>query len=110
MARLFIGPQLISVDRRRNISDPTVRLPRCRLAVYLFRQENQVWVEQQKIGSPDAEIGDQFARNIAVADKYIRQAAAKGAEFVLTPEMTTLLDFGTKQVMEKISTEEEDTS
>ncbi|MCA9014509.1 MAG: hypothetical protein KDA77_04175, partial [Planctomycetaceae bacterium] len=40
-------------------------------AVYLFRQENQVWVEQQKIGSPDAEIGDQFARNIAVADNTL---------------------------------------
>ena len=48
--------------------------------------------------------------NIRVADELIRLAAAQGAEFILTPEMTTLLDFETKQAMQKILSEEEDTS
>ena len=48
--------------------------------------------------------------NIRLADKLIRAAAAQGAEFILTPEMTTLLDFETKQAMEKISSEEDDAS
>ncbi|MEZ5757678.1 MAG: carbon-nitrogen hydrolase family protein [Emcibacteraceae bacterium] len=63
-----------------------------------------------KVGLVQMTSDDVIEENIAVADKFIRQAVAKGAEFVLTPEMTTLLDFGTKQVMEKISPEEEDTS
>ena len=36
--------------------------------------------------------------NIRVADELIRQAASQGAEFILTPEMTTLLDFESKKV------------
>lgn len=48
--------------------------------------------------------------NIRDAEALIRKAAQKGAEFVMTPEMTTLFDFGTKQVMEKIRPEEQDTS
>mgnify|MGYP003630343114 CR=1 FL=1 len=48
--------------------------------------------------------------NIRVADELIRLAAAQGAEFILTPEMTTLLDFETKQAMQKILSEEEDRS
>ena len=47
--------------------------------------------------------------NICVADELIRQAASQGAEFILTPEMTTLLDFESKQVLKKI-TIERDTS
>ena len=47
--------------------------------------------------------------NIRVADELIRQAASQGAEFILTPEMTTLLDFESKQVLKKI-TIERDTS
>ena len=53
---------------------------------------------------------DVIADNIAMAEKLIREAALRGADFVLTPEMTTLLDFDSKQVMEKICSEEEDTS
>lgn len=63
-----------------------------------------------KVGLVQMTSDDVIADNIAVADKLIRKAAAKGANFVLTPEMTTLLDFGTKQVLEKIKIEAEDTS
>ena len=48
--------------------------------------------------------------NICVADELIRQAASQGAEFILTPEMTTLLDFESKQVLKKITIEKRDTS
>lgn len=48
--------------------------------------------------------------NVRLAERLIRDAAAQGAEFILTPEMTTLLDFETKQAMEKIHSEEDDTS
>ncbi len=51
-----------------------------------------------------------IADNIKQADLLIREAASKGADFVLTPEMTTLLDFGTRQLMEKVVPEVEDTS
>ncbi len=37
-------------------------------AVYLFELEDQTWVEQQKISSPDAEYGDQFGRNFAITN------------------------------------------
>ncbi|WP_417386428.1 Calx-beta domain-containing protein [Gimesia sp.] len=40
-------------------------------ALYLFKRENQTWVEQQKISSPDAETGDQFGRHFAIADDTI---------------------------------------
>ena len=53
---------------------------------------------------------DVIADNVAMAEELIREAVAKGANFVLTPEMTTLLDFGTKEVMEKITIEAEDQS
>lgn len=53
---------------------------------------------------------DVIDENIRDAEVLIREAAQKGAQFVVTPEMTTLFDFGTKQVMEKIRSEEDDTS
>lgn len=63
-----------------------------------------------KVGLVQMTSNDVIADNVLMAETLIRDAASKGAEFVLTPEMTTLLDFGTKQVMEKISVEEDDTS
>ena len=48
--------------------------------------------------------------NLKQAEILIREAASKGASLVLTPEMTTLLDFGTREVMEKVVPEDEDTS
>lgn len=70
-------------------------------------QEN---LQKFKVGLVQMTSDDVIADNIHMAETLIREAAFKGAHFVLTPEMTTLLDFGTKQVMEKISNEEEDTS
>lgn len=63
-----------------------------------------------KVGLVQMTSDDVIADNVLMAETLIRDAASKGADFVLTPEMTTLLDFGTKQVMEKISVEEDDTS
>ena len=40
-------------------------------AVYLFELEDQIWVERQKISSPDAEYGDQFGRQFAIADDTV---------------------------------------
>lgn len=63
-----------------------------------------------KVGLVQMTSDDVIADNIIMAEKLIREAASKGAHFVLTPEMTTLLDFGTKQVMKKINPEKDDTS
>ncbi|MDA9179928.1 carbon-nitrogen hydrolase family protein [Emcibacteraceae bacterium] len=63
-----------------------------------------------KVGLVQMTSNDVIADNVSMAEKLIRDAALKGADFVLTPEMTTLLDFGTKQVMEKISVEDDDKS
>ena len=63
-----------------------------------------------RVGLVQMTSNDVIANNVFMADELIRDAAAKGANFVLTPEMTTLLDFGTKEVMEKITTEAEDRS
>ncbi len=63
-----------------------------------------------KVGLVQMTSNDVIEDNIAQAEALIRDAASKGADFVLTPEMTTLLDFGTRQVMKKITVEREDTS
>ena len=63
-----------------------------------------------KVGLVQMTSSDIIADNMAAADRLIREAAAKGADFVLTPEMTTLFDFSTKQMMEKIQSEEKDVS
>ncbi len=63
-----------------------------------------------KVGLVQMTSSHVMSDNIRVADKLIRQAASQGAEFILTPEMTTLLDFESKQALEKISTEKKDTS
>ena len=69
--------------------------------------ENQ---QNFKVGLVQMTSNDVISENVHMAETLIREAASKGANFVLTPEMTTLLDFGTREVMEKISIEEEDTS
>ena len=63
-----------------------------------------------KVGLVQMTSNDVIADNVAMAEELIREAVVKGANFVLTPEMTTLLDFGTKEVMEKITIEVEDQS
>jgi predicted amidohydrolase len=42
--------------------------------------------------------GRDVERNIADASALIRQAAAKGAEFIATPEMTNILDTDRERV------------
>jgi deaminated glutathione amidase len=63
-----------------------------------------------KVGLVQMTSSDVIADNVATANALIREAASNGAEFILTPEMTTLYDFGSKQIMEKIVPEERDTS
>lgn len=53
---------------------------------------------------------DVIAENIVEAERLIRMAVKQGADFVLTPEMTTLLNFDSKKLMGKLSTEDKDTS
>lgn len=66
--------------------------------------------EKFKVGLVQMTSSHVVEENLQIAEKLIRKAAAQGAEFILTPEMTTLLDFETKQAMKKICSEEEDTS
>lgn len=61
-----------------------------------------------KVGLVQMTSNHVIADNTAMAETLIREAAAKGADFILTPEVTTLFDFGTKQIMEKIVPEEQD--
>lgn len=46
-----------------------------------------------KVGLVQMTSNDVIADNVSMAETLIRDAASKGADFVLTPEMTTLLDF-----------------
>ena len=48
------------------------------------------------------------AENIAVTSGFIREAAQKGAGFVMTPEVTSLLETNAKLLFEKTCAEEED--
>jgi predicted amidohydrolase len=48
------------------------------------------------------------AENIAVTAGYIREAAARGADFVMTPENTSLLEPNTRLLFEKSCAEAED--
>ncbi len=44
--------------------------------------------------------------NLDMADRFIREAAKDGAEYVLTPENTSLMELRTKPLFEKIESEE----
>jgi len=48
--------------------------------------------------------------NVADAERLIRRAAAEGADYVLTPEMTTVLDRRRERLLAAISPEETDPS
>lgn len=52
--------------------------------------------------------GPEMAANIDAAEGLIREAAAGGAKFVLTPEMTSLLETRNGPLLEKTFTEGED--
>lgn len=63
-----------------------------------------------KVGLVQMTSGTDVAENIAAAEKRVREAADAGADFVLTPEMTTLLELDSKKEKGKIKSEDEDTS
>jgi predicted amidohydrolase len=50
------------------------------------------------------------ADNVATAERLVREAAAAGAHYVLTPEMTTVLDRDRARLFAAIETEERDPS
>ena len=54
--------------------------------------------------------GIDVARNVADAEALIRAAAAAGADYVLTPEMTTILDRDRARLLAAIAPEETDPS
>ena len=54
--------------------------------------------------------GIDVGRNVAAAETLIREAAAAGAQYVLTPEMTTILDRDRERLLAAISPEESDPS
>jgi deaminated glutathione amidase len=54
--------------------------------------------------------GTSVADNLAAAETLIREAAAAGADYVLTPEMTTILDKDRERLLAAISPEETDPS
>lgn len=54
--------------------------------------------------------GLDVAANVAAAEELIRGAAGAGAHYVLTPEMTTVLDRDRKRLLAAISPEESDPS
>lgn len=51
--------------------------------------------------------GREVVPNVAIATAFIREAAAKGAQYIQTPENTALLEFDTNRVFERIGAEEE---
>lgn len=53
---------------------------------------------------------NEVAENMASAEALIREAAARGAKMVLTPEMTTLLELDRTALLGKIYTQDDDPS
>ena len=54
--------------------------------------------------------GLDVAGNVAEAERLIREAAAAGADYVLTPEMTTVLDRDRRRLLAVIDREDDDPS
>jgi predicted amidohydrolase len=54
--------------------------------------------------------GIDVGENVAAAERLIREAAASGADYVLTPEMTTVLDRDRNRLVASVSAEEGDPS
>ncbi len=52
--------------------------------------------------------GDDIDRNIKDACELIREAAARGGQFVATPEMTHLMDLASKPLFAKTVSQDED--
>ena len=54
--------------------------------------------------------GVDMARNLSDASAMIREAAAKGAKYVLTPEMTNIFEADRQRLRSLVATEQEDAS
>lgn len=54
--------------------------------------------------------GVEMARNLSDASAMIREAAAKGAKYVLTPEMTNIFEADRQRLRSLVATEQEDPS
>ena len=54
--------------------------------------------------------GLDVAANVAEAERLIRAAASAGADYVLTPERTTILDRDRERLLAAIRPEESDSS
>ncbi len=59
-------------------------------------------------GAVQMRSGISVAANVAAAEALIRQAAAEGAQYVLTPEMTNILDRKRERLLASVSSEESD--
>jgi len=63
-----------------------------------------------KVAAAQMRSGVDVARNVAAATALVREAAATGAEYILTPEMTTILDRDRERLLAAIAPEESDSS
>lgn len=61
-----------------------------------------------KVACVQMRSSDSVAQNIEDASALIRQAHADGAEFIATPEMTSLMEMRSKPLFEKAVSEEDD--
>lgn len=52
--------------------------------------------------------GKDIDRNIEIASDLIRQAAAQGADFIVTPEQTALMELGSKALFANVVSEKDD--
>jgi hypothetical protein len=64
-------------------------------AVYLFQQENQTWVEQQKFSDPSPTAGINFGRNLAVSNDTILIAAKYDDDY--SPNAGSIYVYGLPQ-------------
>jgi len=53
---------------------------------------------------------NEVAENMAAAESFIREASARGAQLILTPEMTTLIEHDRAALLSKIHLQESDPS
>lgn len=63
-----------------------------------------------KLGLVQMSSTNQVAENAVTADHLIREAANRGANLVMTPEMTSLIELDRTALLTKLFTEEEDPS
>ncbi|MFC7048002.1 carbon-nitrogen hydrolase family protein [Emcibacter nanhaiensis] len=62
------------------------------------------------IGLVQMTSSNEVAENVAAAEVFIREAAAGGAQLVMTPECTSLLELGRKALFAKIHVQDEESA